>query len=281
MIRIITDSASDITCEEAFEKNITILPMRIQFGETSYLDKYDLSADDFYTKLTESNELPTTSMITPYTFTEEFKRVKNAGDSAVVILMSSGLSGTVGSALAHAADFDSIYVVDTKNVAVGEYCLVSLALRLRDAGYDAVAIAEELTRRREDVRVLALLDTLEYLKKGGRISTTTAWAGGLLSIKPVVAIIDGKVQILGKARGSKSGNNLLIESIQNSGGIDFTLPISLGYSGLDCTLLNRYIEDSHMLWEDSCDSLPIIRIGSTIGTHIGPGAIAVAFFSKH
>ena len=142
-----------------------------------------------------------------------------------------------------------------------------------------LALAERMEKEREKICLIAMLDTLEYLKKGGRISAAAAFAGGVLSIKPVVCIRDGEIVILGKARGSKQGNNLLVSEIRKTGGIDFTKPILLGYTGLDDTLLQKYIEDSKALWEEGISSLETTMIGSVIGTHAGPGAVAVAFFS--
>lgn len=282
MIRIITDTASDFTPEEAMEQNITLLPIPIQFGEVSYLDKYELTADEFYRRLIESDDLPKTSQITPYTFMKEFEKVQEAGDSAVVIIMSGELSNTAQNAMQAALDFDNIYVVDSKNVTIGEYCLILLALRLREEGMEAKAIADELLKQRDRIRVIALLDTLEYLKKGGRISATTAWAGGLLAIKPVVSVTDGKVLVVGKARGSRNGNNMLMELVEKSGGIDFSFPYRLGYSGLERSLLDKYISDSKKLWEGHSEDtlLPVLQIGCTIGTHIGPGTVALAFFAE-
>ena len=127
---------------------------------------------------------------------------------------------------------------------------------------------------------MALLDTLEYLKKGGRISKAVAFAGSLLSIKPVITVEEGEVKILGKARGSKQGNNLLVTQIQNVGGVDFDKPVLLGYTGLSSHLLNKYIEDSASLWQSGTDALHTTFISSVIGTHAGPGAIAAAFFRK-
>ena len=280
MIKIITDSASDLELDKALKDNIIVLPMTIQFGETTYQDKIDLSAEDFYNKLIECDTLPTTSQINPYSFEEVFTEIRENGDSAVVILMSSDLSGTYQSAVLAAQNFDNIYVVDSRSVTVGEQCLISLALTLRDLGLDASQIAEELEKQKDNIVVLALLDTLEYLKKGGRISATAALAGGLLSIKPVVTLNDGKVAILGKARGSKNGNNMLMDEINKNGGVDFNKPIFLGYSGLSRALLDKYIEDSKYLWEGNTGNLPVIRIGSTIGTHVGPGTIALGFFKN-
>ena len=127
---------------------------------------------------------------------------------------------------------------------------------------------------------MALLGTLEYLKKGGRISKTVAFAGAVLNIKPVVSVTDGEIQMLGKARGSKMGNNLLVQEIEKAGGVDFSKPVLLGYTGLSDALLLKYIEDSRQLWEAGLDQVRYTSIGSVIGTHAGPGALAVAFFKN-
>ena len=153
------------------------------------------------------------------------------------------------------------------------------ALRMKDAGTDIHTIVDTLNREKENLRVIALLDTLEYLQKGGRISKTVAIAGSLLSIKPVVSVVDGEVALLGKARGSRQGNNFLIQQIQKDG-IDFSRPFFLGYTGLSDALLQKYISDSAEIWKEHVEHLPIGTIGGAIGTHVGPGAIAVAFFTE-
>ena len=206
-----------------------------------------------------------------------FTFVEEAGDEAA---LSAKLSGTYQSAMVAAADYDNVTVVDSESVAVGERILVDYALRLKDQGKTAAEIAEELETAKKKVHVIALLDTLEYLKKGGRISKSVAMIGGMLSIKPVVTVEDGVVAVLGKARGSKNGNNLLVKEIQNAGGIDFSLPFWLGYTGINDALLQKYIQDSEVLWKDYTEELPICTIGATIGTHVGPNAVAVAFFGK-
>lgn len=179
-----------------------------------------------------------------------------------------------------AAGCSSVYVVDSENASVGCGILVGLALRYLRDGMTASAIAEKLQEDKKKIVVVALLDTLEYLKRGGRISKAAAFAGGLLNIKPVISIADGEIQLLGKARGSKMGNNLLAQQIQKVGGIDFTKPVLLGYTGLSDVLLQKYIEDSSYLWSASLDAVRYVSIGSVIGAHAGPGAIAVAFFRK-
>ena len=170
--------------------------------------------------------------------------------------------------------------MDSQTAAIGSGILAEYALRCAKEGLDAAAIAAQLERKKSDICLVALLDTLEYLKKGGRISKTAALAGGLLNIKPVVTVQDGEVVLIGKARGSKQGNNLLVEKILACGGIDFSMPLLLGYSGLSDALLKKYVEDSSALWRGQTQTLESTMICSVVGTHTGPGVVAVAFFRK-
>ncbi len=281
-VRIIIDSASDLTKEQAAKLNLDFLPLKTIFGEEEYLDGITLSHEQFYEKLIESDCMPTTSQIAPHDFEQLYENVKKKGDTAVVITLSSKLSGTFQSAnIALDGYEDCVRIVDSKNVCLGEQILIMYACRLRDSGLSACEIADALNQKKKEVRVLALLDTLEYLKRGGRISKTAAFAGNLLSIKPVIAIIGGEVSVLGKARGSKNGCNMLREEVTKCHGIDFSMPLCLGYTGLDDTLLQKYIKDNSDLWVSEVNELPISSIGSTIGTHTGPGGICVAFFCKN
>lgn len=277
-VNIIVDSTADIT--EDVKERLTVVPLTLRFGDEEYIEGVTIQKKEFYQKLIESDVLPKTSQAAPADFEDVFEKIVAAGESAVVITLSSKLSGTWQSAMIAAREYeDSVYVVDSRSVAIGAAILAKLALRLVDEGMGASEIAERLEKEREKICLIAMLDTLEYLKKGGRISAAAAFAGGVLSIKPVVCIRDGEIVILGKARGSKQGNNLLVSEIRKTGGIDFTKPILLGYTGLDDTLLQKYIEDSKALWEEGISSLETTMIGSVIGTHAGPGAVAVAFFS--
>lgn len=279
-IQIIVDSACDIRKEDADKLGLIFMPLKTLFGEEEFLDGITLTHEEFYEKLIEGDCLPTTSQIPPYEYEEVYEKIKADGDTAIVITLSSKLSGTYQSANIAREDYeDCIYLVDSENLAMGEKILIQLACKLRDEGLSAPEIVEILDKKKKDIRVIALLDTLEYLKRGGRISKTAAFAGGLLSIKPVVAVVDGEVAILGKARGSKNGNNMLMEEVNKSGGIDYSMPYALGYTGLDDKLLRKYIKDSEVLWKGIVDEdLPIGTIGSSIGTHVGPGAIGLAFF---
>ena len=279
MVRIVIDSASDIELEKARELNLDFMPLKTIFGEDEYLDGVTITHEQFFEKLIECGTMPTTSQISPYDFEKKFEEIKAAGDTAVVITLSSLLSGTYQSATIAASDYeDCVTVVDSLNVCIGEQNLVMLAVRLRDQGLSASEIAAELEEAKHRIKVLAVFDTLEYLKRGGRISKTAAWAGNMLSIKPVISIEKGEVAILGKARGSKNGNNMLIQQINQSNGIDFSMPYSLAYSGLSDVLLQKYVKDSSAIWEEHTDTLPVSTIGATIGTHAGPGAIAVSYF---
>ena len=276
-IRIITDSAAEMVSGE----HLTVLPLTITFGTTEYADGVTLSHQKFYEKLIESDELPTTSQVTPFAFTEALKEAQANGEYAIIITLSSKLSGTYNSALIAAKDFpDMVHIIDSANVCIGEKILVEYALNLLNNGADAQEIIARTESKVSQICVIGLLDTLEYLRKGGRISNLSGTIGEILAIKPVITISDGVVAILGKARGSRKGNNLLTEQIAKNGGIDFSLPFALGYSGLDDSVLQKYIADQAQLWQGYTTTLPIDQIGATIGTHVGPGAIAVAFFHK-
>lgn len=276
--RIIVDSTADLVPE--IKERVHIVPLSVRFGDDEYTDGVTIDYKAFYEKLIESDVLPTTSQANPDAFIKEFEKAKEAGESAVVITLASKLSGTYQSAMIAADDYENIYVVDSGNVAMGSSILVELAFKLLDEGLDAKEIAEKLEEEKKKIVIVALLDTLEYLKKGGRISKTVAFAGSVLNIKPVLSVVDGEILMLGKARGSKMGNNLLVQEIDKAGGIDFNKPVLLGYSGLSDALLLKYIEDSRYIWEDNLDEIRYTSVGSVIGTHAGPGAIVVAFFKK-
>lgn len=277
-VRIIVDSSTNVS--EKYREKIQFVPLTVRFGDREYLDGVEISKHQFYEMLVESDVLPTTSQATPAAFAEYLESVASAGDSAVVITLSSKLSGTYQSAVLAAEDYPNIYVVDSQSVAIGTGVLAQYAVELTQQGMGAEEIAQVLTQQREKVCVVALLDTLEYLKKGGRISKTVAFAGGMLNIKPVVTIQDGAVALIGKARGSRNGNNLLVEKIREAGGVDFERPVLLGYTGLSSALLEKYVDDSKALWADHVDKLDGCLLCSVIGTHAGPGAVAVAFFRK-
>lgn len=278
-VRIITDSASDMSPAE--HPALAVLPLSVTFGTDGYMDGVDIDHQRFYEMLVERDELPKTGQVNPYAFSQAIAEAREAGDEAVIITVGAKLSGTNQSArtaLAEAPGGD-VYVVDSNNVTLGERVLVEYALRLVDEGQGAAQIAAAVEAVRDRVVVIGLLETLEYLVRGGRLSAAAGAVGTLLNVKPVVAAEDGLIVQLGKARGSKNGRNLLNQKVEKAGGIDFSMPLALGYTGLSDAVLKKYIEDSAALWAGHTEGeLPVHTIGATIGTHVGPGAVAVAFF---
>ena len=277
-VKIIVDSTADLLPH--IKAQVSIVPLTVHFGDEEYIDGVTITHKEFYEKLVETDVLPKTSQATPAAFEAVFEELTKNGDSAVVLTLSSGFSGTYQSACIAAEDFPNVFVVDSGSAAIGSGILTERALALAASGMDAAAVAAKLEQEKEDLTIVAMVDTLEYLKKGGRVSAAVAFAGGLLNIKPVLAVEKGEIKMLGKARGSKQGNNLLVQQIEKAGGIDFDRPLLLGYTGLSDALLLKYMEDSRALWENGVENLAYTCIGSVIGTHAGPGAVAVAFFKK-
>lgn len=275
--RIITDSASDIV--DFPNPNLTVLPMTVAFGSTVYHDAVDLTHERFYDLLVESDELPSTGAVSPGVFAQAYDEAQAAGEDVVVVTLSSKVSATWQSARIAAEGRDGVHVVDSLSSCIGERVLVEYALMLAERGLPAADIAARLERARSRVHMLALLDTLEYLRRGGRIGSAAASAGALLALKPVVTMTDGEVELLGKARGSKNARNLLVELVGEHP-IDFAMPFCLAYTAGGEAMLKKYVRDSSDLWDGIVDALPICSVGATIGTHAGPGAIAVAYFSQ-
>jgi len=276
-VRIITDSTVDIA--DKYSNLFTVVPLTVTFGEKDYIDGVTINKQEFYQKLVSSPELPKTSQATPAAFADVFRDLQEKGDEAIVITVSSRLSGTYQSACIAAEDFPNVRVVDSKNVSIASGVLAEYALRCAEEGMGLDELANHLSKKRDEVGLVAMVDTLEYLKKGGRISGAAALAGGVLGIKPVVTTRDGELAVLGKARGSKKANNLLIEQIRKNG-VDFSMPLLLGYTGLSDDMLRQYIQDSQCLWKGHVTDLDCVQLGSVIGTHAGPGAVAVAYFKS-
>ena len=276
-VRIITDSTVDIA--DKYRNLFNVVPLTVSFGEKDYIDGVTLNKQEFYQKLVSSQELPKTSQATPAAFAEVFRKLQEQGDEAVVITVSSRLSGTYQSACIAAEDFNNVRVVDSMNVSIASGILAEYALRCASEGMGLDELARHLSKKRDEIGLVAMVDTLEYLKKGGRISGAAAFAGGVLGIKPVVTCQNGELAVLGKARGSKKANNLLVEQIRKDG-VDFSKPLLLGYTGLSDDMLYQYIQDSQSLWKGHVTDLDCVQLSSVIGTHAGPGAVAVAYFKS-
>ena len=278
-IKIVLDSTTDLVPELAGK--FKVVPLTVNFGEEEFIDGVTITKEEFYAKLIESDFVPTTSQASPEAFKRAFEKIAADGDEIICITVASKFSGTYQSACIAAEEFPGkIRVIDSKTVAIGTAILAEYAESLVEKGFSSEEIEKAVTEKRDDIIIVALIDTLEYLKKGGRLSKAAAFAGGLLNIKPVISVEDGEINILGKARGSKQGNNFLIKEIEKAGGVDFKMPVLLGYTGHDPYMLEKYVEDSRFLWEGNVENLRRTCVGSVIGTHVGPGAVAVAFFKQ-
>lgn len=279
-VRIIVDSASDITLDYADRNGILFVPLKTNLGGVEYRDGIDIVPDVFFEKLEQNKELAHTSQVNTSEFTDIFEKIVADGDEAVVITLSGGLSGTCQSAVVAASDYEGkIFVVDSLSATAGEQVLLYHAMKLRDEGKGAGEIYETLCEIRKTFRLLVSLETLEYLKRGGRISKTSAIVGGIIGIKPILTLNDkGTLESVGKARGSKASHKMLNDAILASGGIDFTYPVVVTYGGdLKDGALDKYFEDSREVFGEHLEDVVRGQLGCVIGTHAGPGAIVVSY----
>ena len=275
-VKIVIDSTINVS--ENLRDKFTVVPLTVKFAEEEFTDGVTITNQQFYEKLVNSDITPTTSQATPDRFENAFKEAVDQGFDVVAITISSTLSGTCQSANIAADEYiGKVFVVDSYAVTIGGGILAELALNLAEQGKSAKEIAETLEKEKSNIRLVALFDTLEYLKRGGRISKATAFAGGLLNIKPIIGIENGEITVLGKARGAKLGNQMVVEEIKKYGEIDFTKPVLLGYTGSDRTLLDNFVNENNALWKTTPN---ITDIGSVVGTHAGPGAFAISYFKK-
>ena len=279
-VKFIIDSASDVLPGECKKLDVIHVPLTVRFGDKEFADAVDLSHKKFYKMLTSGMEAhPTTSQVTPAAWSEVMEQVVENGDTAVVITISSKLSGTYQSACIAAEEFEGkIFVVDSMTATIGERLLLQYGIRLAAEGLDAAAIAAKLDAVKDKVRIYARLDTLEYLRKGGRISSATAVVGTMLNIKPIIAVRDGLVENVAKARGPKAADKQLRELVAKSGGIDFSKPLCAAWSGLEDDNLKTFLADSSDML---CGTeVPVATVGCVIGAHVGPGAVAIAYFEN-
>ncbi len=278
-IKIMIDSCSDFSEKRAKELGFLYMPIGVRMEEKEYLDGVDLLPEEFYEKLAICKKTPQTSLINEFCWREAFEKATADGSELIVITISSKLSGTYREAENASKDFGGkVYVVDSLNAAFGEGALCLYAKRLREGGASANEIVEKLNERKKDICVYAVIDTLKYLQKGGRISATTAILGTTLSIKPLVGVIDGEVKMVGKAMGYKKGCMSLNSIIEKSGRIDFSMPMGYIYSGNDRTNIEKYKKDSAYLVENR--EVETYSIGCSIGAHVGAGAVGLVFFKE-
>lgn len=270
---IITDSTCDLSLAQAEALGVEMLSLRVNFGSEEFSDKRTITNEEFYAKMAASTELPTTTLVSVGEFSDAFAR--HPHESIVVVLLSHKLSGTYQSAVVAKAlsGRDDIYLVDSLNVTLGLGMLVTYAAALRDAGKTAEQIADELLQKRASLRIYAVIDTLKYLVKGGRLSAAQGAVGSVLGVKPIIEIADGEVRSVSKARGMKAGVREIARMTEQGAHIDRTMPHCLAHTGSLETV-------AQLRAELDLNDAESYLIGSVVGAHAGPGAAAVVYFEK-
>lgn len=278
-IRIITDSTSDIGIREAAGLGITVIPLKVIFDGKEYKDGIDITIDEFYEKLAAAECLPTTSQPSPDDFLEYFIEGKKANDSIIVIVIASKLSGTFQSAMIarEMAEYEDIHIIDSNATTCALRILVEQAVKLRDEGKGTEEIVETLIELRDRIVLLAMVDTLEYLHKGGRLSKSSTILGTLLKFKPIITVKEGAIGVLGKERGLNKAIGRVVDEIGVFGEIDTSYPIFLGYTARDeqSRLLRDKLNEKYGLMD-----LPMHPVGCVVGTHAGPGACMITYVKK-
>lgn len=276
-IRFICDSTCDYTTEQAARLGITLVPLKVLFGEKEYFDGVDMKPEEFYDKLASAEELPTTSQPSPEAFLQYFREAKEAGDDVICILLASKLSGTCQSALIarDIVEYDRIYIIDSMQATLGTQLLLDRAFALREEGKTAEQIIEILEKEKEKICIYLIVDTLLYLQKGGRLSTTGMVVGSALNLKPILSVRYGEVRVAGLARGQKSAWDKVLKTIEKDGGMDKTRGYNLGFTGKkECVSGFEAFIKEHF----DAEYKKTVPVGSVIGVHVGPGANAVAVF---
>ncbi|MDD4780473.1 MAG: DegV family protein [Tissierellia bacterium] len=278
-IRIVIDSTSDVTSEIIEKYNLQMVPLTVNFEDKSYLDKIELSTEDFFNKLTSSEKLPTTSQVSPGAFVEVFSEILLDGDEVLGIFLASEFSGTYESARM-AKDMigdDRIHIIDSRSVCLGTFSLILEAIDLINQNKNIKDIVETLENLKEKVVAVAALDTLKYLEKGGRLSKGQAVVGSILNIKPIIGIKDGKLSVLEKIRGKnktvKWFNNWIEENNYDLSNKTVLLFHARAYDQLQ--VLRETIEEKYNI-----KNIIEAEVGPVIGTHAGPGVLAIGFLNK-
>ena len=278
-IRFLTDSTADISPAEAKERGIGFVPLTVSFGDEAFRDNIDIDHTAFYEKLTASDVFPKTSQPSPTDFLPFFREAKEAGDSVICLLISASLSGTVQSALLakEICEYDSIYVIDSLEAIIGLRMLVDLGMILRDEGKSAEEIVAELEDAKHRVRLFAMVDTLEYLHKGGRLSAASAVVGTILKVKPLVTLKEGALEVIGKARGVKDAYRTLLSMAGDTLSLDPRLPVYYGYTRDQslCEPFKALADEKYGL-----TGTKMYSVGAVIGAHVGPGAVVMGYLEK-
>ncbi|KPU45267.1 DegV domain-containing protein [Oxobacter pfennigii] len=275
-VKIVTDSTADIPQHLIDKYGIIELPLTVHFGDEEYRDRIDITSEQFYEKLVSSNKLPSTSQVNPKAFEDVYKAELEKGNSVISIHISSDLSGTYQSAVIakSALQDDKITVVDSRTATIALGMIALKAAELSESGMDHNDIVEFIEDYKNKVKLLIAVDTLEYLKRGGRLSGAQAVIGNILNIKPILTITDGKVAVVEKARGMKKAIKNIVEMIKEKGTAGKGRLIGIANAKCPDTADELKTSISQELGETKFIDT---NVGSVIATHVGPGAFGVAY----
>lgn len=278
MVKIITDSTCDLLPDEQRALDLTVVPLTVRFEDASYLDGVELNHEKFYEKLEKCTKLPTTSQPSPEAFESCFKEAIADGSDVVALFLSSKFSGTYQNAYAAAREVapDKIFCVDTPSSSFGTSLIIRMACKFRDAGDAAEMIFKKCGALCKRLRLYATITTLKYLRMGGRLSDTAALIGGVLNLRLIAEVRDGKISLQGIVRGDKSGMRALLTRAQKEMP-DFSLPVCFGHSNAPDAM--RRLRDFFGTFVPEGTEVVTGNLGSVIGTHVGPGMIAFSYFA--
>ena len=278
MIKILVDSSSELTKKEAEEKGFLFVPISVNIGGREYRDGVDLTKDKFYDLLVNSGEFPQTSQPSPQAFLELFEQAKKNGDEVVAILLSSALSGTYQSAVLakQMVDYEGIYLIDSLTATGVIQILADYAQGLIEKGKRAAEVAERTDVFKTRVHAIAMVDTLEFLQKGGRISKTAAMIGELARLKPLITLTEeGGVGVIGKAIGKNKAVSFMLKWLEEHPVDDAWPKYSIYTSGTEnCGQFEEKLKNHGI------ETMGRLQIGAAIGTHIGPNAFGIIYVEK-
>ncbi len=276
-IHIITDSTSDISLNQQAELGIEVVPLSVRFGDKEYLDGVDLNKEQFFKMLSECNTLPTTAQVNPDKFADVFRKYTNNGDEIIGIFISSKLSGTYQSAVI-AKDIlntQPIYLIDSKTTTFGLALLVYEAVRMRNKGLSASEICSAIEYLSTKLKFYAVIDTLKYLKMGGRLSSSSAFLGTMLHIKPIVSIVDGSIAMFDKKKGHKAAVERIAQKIAEE---KPDTGYRIVFGDTNAPNVTQMLKDGVSAVVDIKNS-ETVKIGTVVGTHGGPGCVGVAYIA--
>lgn len=278
MIRILIDSSSDYTLNEAKKDHLDYVPISVMLGNDTYQGGVDLEHDEFYEKIMSTKDFPKTAQPSPQSFLDIFEDAKEKGDDVICILLSSSLSGTCQTAhlAKNMADYDRIHIIDSLSAIAAIRIMANYASKLVTEGFSAEEIVEKIESMKSKVKIVAAVDTLEYLARGGRLSKTVAAIGELANLKPIMTInTEGSLEVLGKALGRIKAGSFILNYLENKT-IDTEFPMYGIYSyGLEnVEKLEKKLNKEGYIIKDH------YQLGAVIGAHVGPGAFGIVFVEK-